>query len=240
MSDEMSDEVRLMAAHLGGAEDTTNGFQSLHGRSPLEELIEMEEGESRDRDQVRVEAMRRFLGYLFSDGDPMNLRYATRRLYSVARGYYPQTLKGITMREMQEIFRIDESEGEVCWQEPLRSVLEGDRFDVRDETIGRLIFFLFVDERAAEPWFAMRRVYALAKAFVPEALRGMSMEKMGTVFGEEGQRSARARWSARIKVMINDPISQGGAVAHLKFQKSRSTCRKYAAAQMGNQNRKKK
>jgi hypothetical protein len=239
MSEEMSDEVRVMAAHLGGHEDPSHGIQALHGRSPLEELMDLEEGGPVDVDQLRVEAMRRFLLYLFSDGKPRELRYATRRLYAVARGYYPQTLRGITMVEMREIFRPGPGE-EVAWREPLRSVLEGDQFDVRDETVGRLMFFLFVDERAGVPWYAMRRLYALAKAFAPEALEGMSLEAMGEVFGEKGARSARARWSARIRVIISDTIEKAGGVAHLKYQKSLSAREKYAAAQMGNQNRKKK
>ena len=199
-----------------------------------------EEAGRLDRDQVRVEAMRSFLLYLFCDRRPKNLRYATRRLYAVARSYYPQVLKGITMTEMREVFRVDASEEELQWSEPLRAVLEGDKFDVRDETVGRLMFFYFVEERAAEPWFAMRRLYSMAKAFAPEQLDGMSLDQMGRTFGESGERSARARWSARIKVIICDKLAKEGAVAHLKYQKSRSTCFKYADAQKGNQNRKKK
>ena len=239
MSDEMSDEIRVGAAQRGGHQDTTNGFQSLHEKSPLENLIAMEDAEDRDRDQVRVEAMRSFVSYLFSDRQPQNLRFATRRLYAVAREYYPAVLKGATMDCMREIFRIAESETGLRYDESLRTVLEGDEFDVRDETIGRLIYFLFVDEKAGEPWFAMRKLYCLAKAFVPEAIDGMSLEKLGSVFGEDGERSARARWSARVKVYLESKIQKAGGVAHFKYQKSKSPCRKYAAAQQGNQNRKK-
>lgn len=235
MSDEMSDEVRLEAAHRGGHEDGTHGIQALHGRSPLEELMEMEEGDSRDRDQVRVEAMRRFLLFLFADGRPRELGYATRRLYAVARGYYPQVLQGMTAGQLQEVMSGGEGMNHA---EALRGVLEGDEFEERDATVGRLMFFVFVDGRPGEPWFAMRRVYALAKSFAPEVLEGMSLEAMGEVFGEKGEKAARARWSARIRVIVSDRVEQAGGVAHLKFQKSQSTRRKYAAAQMGNQNRK--
>lgn len=240
MSEGMSDEIRLMAAHRGGHEDPSNGFQALHGMSPLEHLMMAEEEGDRDRDHVRFESMRCFLMYLFCDEGPDNLRYATRRLYAVARGYYPQVLKGVTAREMQEIFRVDESEDEVHWQEPLRSVLEGDKFDVRDETVGRLMFFIFVDEKAAIPFFAMRRVYALAKCFAPEALKGMSLEKMGEVFGEENQAKARQRWGARVKAIVGKTVEKAGGVAHFKYQKTRTASLKYAAAQMGNRNRRKK
>lgn len=241
MSEEMTDEIRMGAAHRGGHQDESHGIQALNSaRSPLEELMAAEEGGRPERDEVRVEGMRSFLSYLFSDGQPRVLKYATRRLYAVARGYYPELLTGVTMEVMEGIFAPDEAAGAVRWQEPLRSVLEGDYLDVRDETVGRLMFFIFLDEKPSEPWFAMRRVYSLAKSFVPEALDGMSLEMMGEVFGEKGEKSARQRWSARIKAIVVKTVKDAGGVAHTKFSKSRTTCLKYSEAQRGNQNRKKK
>jgi hypothetical protein len=240
MSEDMSDEIRLGAAHLGGHQDPSHGIQALHGTSPLEQLIAMEEGGRLDRDQVRVEAMRRFLLYLFADKKPKDLRFATRRLYAVARGYYPQLLNGQTTAELAKIFKGPQSSGSTNFRESLSAVLAGDSFQERDETVARLMYFLFIDDKPSEPWFAMRRVYSLAKAFIPECLDGMSLETMGEVFGEAGEKSARARWSARIKVIVGKTIQDAGGVAHTKFSKSKSTCLKYAAAQQGNQNRRKK
>lgn len=159
MSDQMSDETRLQAAHGGGRMDPTHGFQSLHVRTPLEELMASEDGDGPEVDAIRKETMERLMLFFFADGKP---------------------------------------------------------------------------ERLELP---MRRVYAVAKAFFPELIDGMSLDALGEVFDEDKPERARARWSARLKVMVNKPIEEAGGVAHSKYQKAESASAKYSAAQMGNRNR---
>jgi hypothetical protein len=248
MSDrEMSDEERLGAAHRGGHMDPTNGIQALHCQSPLEVMISLEEEDpARVEAEQRLEGMRRFLAYLFGDGKPEELCYSTRRLYSIAREFYPQVLEGVTGEVMAAIYEGALSDSGVSLRrcDSIAEVLhrEGDSrgFEVRDETVGRLVFFIFAEGKPERPELAMRRVYALAKSFCPELLGGMSLHDLGKVFGEGDEKGNRARWSARVKTLVIKTVEESGAVAHMKFQKSASTCRKYSAAQRGNQNRKKK
>jgi hypothetical protein len=240
MSEEMSDEVRIGAAHRGGHEDGTHGIQALHGMTPLDEVIAMEEAGRSEREEVRVEAMRRFMLYLFADERPGKVWFATRRLFAVARGFYPQLLLGMSAEELQPVFAGENGECGVNRRESLAGILEGDLVDVRDETVGLVMGFLFTVRGRGGVKVVMQRLYCLAKAFFPETIKGMSLERLGEVFGEPGRRGARARWSARVKKVVSEFIEAAGGVGHLKYQKSESTCRKYAAAQAGNQNRRKK
>jgi hypothetical protein len=162
LKDEMNDETRVGAAHRGGSMDPTHGFQALQPTpTPLDSLIEKEEGRP-ETDAVRSATMRKLMAFIFDDGKPEN------------------------------------------------------------------------------PEFAMRRLYAIAKAFYPDLIEGISLEALGKVFEEDNTEKGRQRWSARIRNIINKPIAEAGGVAHAKFQKSETTCRKYSEAQKGNQNRKKK
>jgi len=247
---EMSDEDRIGAAHRGGRMDPTNGIQSLHFQSPDDAAMAREEHNEDDERaseiEMQVEAMRRFIGYLFGDALPKKLCYATRRLYSVAREFYPHLLIGVSSDCMESIYEGALSDDGVSARrcDSIAQLLsqagdDGRGYEVRDETVGRLMCFIFSDDRPSQPAYAMRRVYALAKSFCSHAINGMSLHDIGKTFGEGDNRGNRARWSARIKVLVIKTVAESGAVAHMKYQKSASTCRKYSAAQRGNQNRRK-
>jgi hypothetical protein len=245
MSDrEMSDEDRMGAAHRGGRMDPTHGIQALHCQSPLDLMMASEEVVYTE-DEMRVEGMRRFVIFLFGDGRPEELCFATRRLYSVARVFFPQVLEGVSLLTMEAIFAGADDDARVVRGGSVADLLgdhgeSGRAVQVRTETVGRLMQFLFSDAKPSRPELPMRRVYALAKGYFPELLGGMSLHELGDVFGEGNSGGHRARWSWRIKKLIVLPVEEAGGVAHLKYQKKESTCRKYAAAQQGNQNRKKK
>lgn len=234
----MTDEERVGAAHRGGDEEAAHGIQALVQQTPLDELIAREEADREEDDDVRLETMRRLMLFIFCDGKPEDLRFARLRLYSVVREFYPQVLEGVTRKMMREIFEVA-GEASMDARDGVGLVLKGDRPEVRDELLGKLLWFFFYKGKPERAELVMRRVYALAKSFYPKAIHGMSLEELGTVVFREGKPSAaRARWSWRIKKMINEFIEASGGVAHAHFQKSSSTCRKYRAAAMGNNNRK--
>lgn len=114
----------------------------------------------------------------------------------------------------------------------------GEAEAVRVETMRRLMGFLFVDDCPENPIHVTRRVYALAKAFYPHLIQGMSLHQLGVIFEEQNEKSGRARWSAIVKRVVNAPVEAAGGKASGKFQKGRKET--YQAAQKGNQNRRKK
>jgi len=106
-SNEMSDEERVGAAQTGGKADPTTAFQSLHTKSPLEQLMEGEEGETMTKDQRRVQTMSKLMHYFFEDGQPQNPMMAMRRVYSLAKSFFPEVIQGMSLHQLAVIFEED-------------------------------------------------------------------------------------------------------------------------------------
>lgn len=95
--------------------------------------------------------------------------------------------------------------------------------------------FAYVMADGPEPLKAMKRFYALCKAYYPDLLRDMSDEQMATLF-----RETRAAVSARRMRMVTKKLEAAGFKGtHVRCQKSEAARRRFSAAQRGNQNRKK-
>jgi hypothetical protein len=95
---------------------------------------------------------------------------------------------------------------------------------------GFLRFFFLTGPAPAK---VVRRIYCVAKGVTPHHVLNMTLEQLGAIFGE-----VRATWSWRVKRVMNRFLKLCGARAiKLSFQKSDEACAKYAAAQLGNRNR---
>lgn len=105
------------------------------------------------------------------------------------------------------------------------------QFAARIETVQAMLEFFFRDGSAPER--AVRRVFMVAKAYYEPLVLRMSLQQLGTMFGQ-----TRATWSWRGKAKLNEFLAlRGISAVKAPYQKSAEVCVKYAAAATGNRNR---
>lgn len=257
----MTDETRLEAAHRGGHEDGAHGVQALNGQSsPAEILMALEDAVSDSAEECKgafwkgvLAAAARGMVFLFSDKQAEESAFVIARAYGVAQSLFPSLLDGLSAEELEgiqgaarlahgrmpmaELIDFEQAAEEYAeGEESLRGAfLEG-----AQEGLRRFWGFFFVDGHPGRPEHVGRRIYAVAKSYFEQLIDGMSLEKMGAAFGEGNSKAARARWSWRVRSMVNRVVAAAGGVAHARFQKREETCRKYAAAARRTRNRAKK
>lgn len=188
------------------------------------------------------------LVFLFADGKPEEAHLPALRAWAVMRGVLPVMLQaagrpalawdGVKVGLLSRSFAVgdfremvEEDEG---WERALRAMME----------------YLYPASGEGWMWEGTKRLYLVARKFnaplvsVPGKLSRDRMEvrdaelnftRMAEIFGEECGGEERARWSARMKRVVRDPIEQAGGVS--AAGKRASTCQKYAEAAKGNRNR---
>jgi hypothetical protein len=82
-----------------------------------------------------------------------------------------------------------------------------------------------------------RRFYAVAKLLDEDLIGGISLARMGDVFGESNQAAARARWSARVHQVLREVGGPAACTVHGRYMKSDSARQKMSASALGNRNR---
>lgn len=255
--DPVPEHILLDRAALRSADFDHYGSNALHGLDPSEIVCRIEEqlldpaaACQCEREALRREILSGFIEYCFADGpDPQLVRI---RLESFICAFSPTILSAlhgptewVTPAAVRAILRKPAYRKKLSalhsGQEPARLSAwtlqldsEVDSITVR-QTISAILALLI---REAARWkTATACAFALAKAYHPHLLAGMSLEDIATLCGDSG---GRATPSDRIRRMHNRRIEAAGAKAtNVPFQKTTTTIKKYRFAQQGNQNRKK-
>jgi hypothetical protein len=254
-TDDVSDGARLDAALRGGHIDPTHGLQSLHDCLDDVEVT----GECCDHcginattlpDSIASEEWRRAMASFFADGRPEIRGNVARRVYDYARRVHPAACVRVPREFWLVVDQWLPYQSGAAWNDPPTTTsgrcewcgVDAGQVEgvIRQRVRRGFVEYLF-DGNATDVESSLVRVYAIAKAIYPELLRedgrDMSLERLGDVFDEPNRPAARARWSGRVRRVYNRPVEEAGGVAHAHFQKSATTCAKYAAAQRGNHNR---
>lgn len=79
-----------------------HGWVPVEKRTPLDELLAREEGESPEEAQVRMEAFHKLLEYFFQKGP--HPAQAMQLLYAVAKALRPDLILHMTVRDLGRIF----------------------------------------------------------------------------------------------------------------------------------------
>lgn len=230
------------------------GASAFHALDPSQMAMRLEEFDGEDhsteeRAALRCEIFSGFVEYLFADGPaPEAVR---SRIEGFFTSFHPElagVIKGprewispervaavLNQKKYKSRLRAEEeaasSRGALStWVRELEA-----EFDLECvwETLVALIHFLVSEGKS---WrIVTATAYCIAKALRPHVLAGMSLEDIATLSGDEG---GRATPSARGKRLISRRLAAaGGKATHVHYQKSAETVKKYAAAQMGNNNR---
>lgn len=234
----------------------TVGMASVHAMTPAEIVEQMEEEAFRASDQgdrermaCRVEVMAGLMGYLLAEGPhPARVR---ERMEGALRSFCPELLARMSGEEMwwQERDVADVLGRHAATLRAARSVAQGRgalsewwdelRDDPDMETVvetlsGLLAYWLSEGTK----WRLVTSVtLCIAKALCPHLIGHMSLEEIAVLSGDAG---GRATPSHRIRRLYNHRIEAAGMLgSYVHFQKSPTTCARYAASQIGNQNRKK-
>jgi hypothetical protein len=102
---------------------------------------------------------------------------------------------------------------------------------IRNETVVRMLHFVFQD--GPHPGSVTRLIYLLAQRLTPDLVLRMSGSEMADMLGE-----TRAAWSARNQRIFTGYLrARGTKGAKGRSDKSEAARVKYAAAQLGNTNR---
>lgn len=233
-----------MAARESGR--LTAGVEALHVLDPAEAMMRAEEGPDgrmeRERPALEHEIFNGLLEYLLGEGpDPVRVR---DRLEGALRAFVPgvtEKMRGPLVWVREEVVvevlrrRSAEDGGEARLSTWVRALEAEEDSKTVARTLGGLIRFVLVEGLRWKAAVAV--VYCLAKALRPELIGHMSLEDVARLSGDLG---GRATPSARIRRIYNARVSAAGMLAsHASFQKSEEACRRYAAAQLGNGNRKK-
>lgn len=76
----------------------TSGMGALHGESPLESLMRMEEGDPDEEWKIRDETIQRVLGFFFAVGpDPLEV---VRRVFATAKAVSPELLGDMSLEDI--------------------------------------------------------------------------------------------------------------------------------------------
>jgi hypothetical protein len=120
--------------------------------------------------------------------------------------------------ELDEVFEAAPGDGE-------------DEMRIRRETVIRMLYFIF--QKGCHPGQTLRLLYILTQRLSPELILHMNGTALANIFGE-----TRAAWSARMLLIFNGYLAANGQKA-IKYaaQKSDTARAKYAAAAIGNSNR---
>lgn len=172
------------------------------------------------------------------------------RGYGVAQSFFPSLLAGLAVEDLEGL---REAAAMAPGRMPMRDLIDfvdaAEEYAPGDEVVQeaflrgateglrRVWGYFFADGKPGQPVYVGRRIYAVAKSYFEQLIGGMSLEKMGEAFGEENSKAARARWSWRVRSLVNRVVQGAGGVAHARFQKREATCRKYAEAARRTRNR---
>lgn len=252
------DDTILDRLALRHAARDTYGSAALHGLDPSEIVARLEESRLdpaaaalTEREALRREIFSGYIEYIFADGpDPEAIRL---RIAGFIHAFSPETaarlhgpLAWTPAAAIRRVLR------KPTYRARLRSLRDGSQTaalshwwtDLQTEidqqwiarTIAEIIKFQLAE---GATWKALVAVaYCMAKSFHPHLLGGMSLEDIAILSGDEG---GRATPSDRARRLYNRRVAASGAKAtSVPFQKSASTVLKYAAAQLGNTNRKTK
>lgn len=253
--EELPQDVALDRAALRSHERDVYGYASLHTLDPSEMACQMEEfgadpssRHNREREALRREVFAGFIEYAFSDGpDPFAIH---RRLSGFVESFCPEVSRHmvgevdwVEFGTVRKILRKPNYLAKLKAQSSARKEArlsewalelsnETDRVTVR-RTISEIVALLV---REGARWkCAVACVFAMAKAYHPHLIAGMSLEDIATLCGDGG---GRATPSDRGKRLHNRRVEAAGAKAtHVHYQKSASTVKKYSKAQKGNRNR---
>lgn len=126
---------------------------------------------------------------------------------------------------------------------PLEEVIAGEEPDpdeseewrerkmaVRVDTLRTML--RYIHQHGPDPLRILRNHFALTKAVAPELIGNMSLDDIAILCADKG----KATVSARVKAIYNRPLERCGMDSAASFQKRG----RYAEAQKGNQNRRKK
>ena len=103
---EMSIEDVLAHAHR------KHGHDGIYERTPADDMIEAEEGIAPDEWEVRVEAFRQVLRFIFAEGPHPGK--TTRRVYCLAKAFDPALILDMSVRDLGKLF--GESHGAWSWR----------------------------------------------------------------------------------------------------------------------------
>jgi len=71
----------------------------------LEDLLY--EGDHEDRDALRAATLRAVMRYFFSNDKPEDWKLVTKKVYGLAKSFYPHLIDGISLEELGEVFGED-------------------------------------------------------------------------------------------------------------------------------------
>lgn len=221
--------------------------------APDEVMMAMEEFD-KDLDDGffhRLAAVQELIfAFAFAGGDARCWQAVGLRLVSAMRRLAPSVCMGRSFAEVGGMVTVVPNAG--GW--PMEELVQAVRgWDV-GEGVVRLFEWWFPPE--PKEWIrnGVQRVYLLARAYQPTppgqerlkrggketVARDFSYGDLAEIFGEDPGKNPRARWSARAKALIMEPMERVGTRPALRFGKAESTRKKYRNAAMGNTNRKKK
>jgi len=116
------------------------------------------------------------------------------------------------------------------------------------EAMAKILAFFYPPKRH-RLYMGTRRVYLIARGFLPELVKvdgqEMTFERMAEILEGEVLRTkkdrgrARSRWSARVQTVLRKPIEAAGGTARVQFSKSGTARGKMARSAKGNGNRRK-
>ena len=90
--------ARLDAVIYKNADALQGGFQAHHGHTPLDDLIEKEEGVNPTNEEVRQEAFHKLLNYFFADGaHPLDV---VRRVYATVKALRPDLIGDMSLEDL--------------------------------------------------------------------------------------------------------------------------------------------
>lgn len=232
-------------------------------KTPFDVLAEREEMAVRTEEQavrldaqaIAEEAVMDWLAWLYEDGP--GITRAAKRLKSLAREYRPDLQDGLSAEEMVLIFSKGEAADaqaavaaakrrnpHLCMGGELTSFDEMKRrektrygaLEAVERERGIMAFVASMYAEGPAILTAAKRLYSLVRAVRPDLQRCMSGEELASLFGQ-----GRGGESARTLRVTTEVLAAGGCkFTALPYQKSAEAKRKYAAAQRGNQNRRRK
>jgi hypothetical protein len=220
------------------------GARPWGGLRPDEELERKEEMEDSGGMMERAWIQEDLLVYLFADGYADRWQDVALRALAVMRRYCPALLVGRRFYELDGL----KQRGALQASFPLERFDEITACEERGVLLSGLLGYLFP---GGGRWLkkGTMRVYLLARTFQPLLLRSHGSdpgyERLEEIF--EGRKlttrkerdRARSRWSARAQKLIRHPVEANGGRIAMQFGKSATARERYAAAAMGNENRKK-
>lgn len=233
----------------------------VESRTPRDAAIACDEGMSADEEMAcRIESVRDWMSWIFQAGpEPVP---AMRRLVACTVCNAPWLVVGLSKKEANAVSPVTsekDSLAVVCRAKPakVKAAMErARRREGRTWAMGQISTLEIMESvadssealiraQAMEVWLArvwnagpklseaLKNLFVEARALAPELILNMSGEEISDLFGQ-----GRAAESARVKKRVNDVFTRAGfRYSALRFQKSATACRKYAARAKGNKHR---